>query len=349
MLVLDIAGVNALQLIFIGFKQCVQANNLVTVSDLCLCGSVTQQRTVDLCALGKLQHKRTVIVAEDGFKGNALIKRKADAVTHAHLEHALGNAAQSRRPCCEHLTRLHAVVHDLKQSLDALGCRQTVLTDLGSQQHDLMACPLELTADNLGGVTRGDCKGNQRGRYVQLIERAGHGVLTADGCNFKILLCHQRAKQSRHGLAPTCGILTGLFKIFLEGQVNVLKLCALCHHLGNGFHNCKVCAVVGRLFSDEGVIAPRHIRAGVGVLFLNRDLVHHCLNGSQLMYAAKGHEYRARTDGGVKTLGKTAAGADIQIPCQRVHACSKISGNFLCKISGLGKLDRGALACAVGV
>ena len=85
------------------------------------------------------------------------------------------------------------------------------------------------------------------------------------------------------------------------------------------------------------------------MLFLDRDLVHHCLNGGELMHAAEGHEHRTRTDGRVKALGKSATRADVQISRKSLHAARKISGNCLGVITGLGKLDRGALGCTVGV
>ena len=192
-LVLDIAGINAFQLVFIGFQQCVQANFAVAASDLGLCRGVTQQHAVNLCAVGKLQNKAAVVVTKDGFKGNAVCKRKADAITQTHLEHALGNAAQRGRPCGQHLAALHAVVYHVEKCLDALGCGQTVLAYLGSQQDNLVTRALEFAALDLGGVTRGDREGHQRGRNVQRIKRTAHGVLTADRSDLKVLLCHQRA------------------------------------------------------------------------------------------------------------------------------------------------------------
>ena len=59
-------------------------------------------------------------------------------------------------------------------------------------------------------------------------------------------------------------------------------------------------------YGDIRIVTPRHIGAGVGVLLFYRDLVHHCLNRRFLMLAAKGHQHRTRTDGGVKALGKSA-------------------------------------------
>ena len=107
--------------------------------------------------------------------------------------------------------------------------------------------------------------------------------------------------------------------------------------------------MVGGFLGNEGVIAPCHVRAGVGVLLFHRNLVYHSLNGGELMYTAKGHEHRARTDGGVKALTKTATGADIEVTCQSSHAACKVSGNVLSIRLCLGQRDIHVLLCTVGI
>ena len=64
--------------------------------------------------------------------------------------------------------------------------------------------------------------------------------------------------------------------------------------------------MVRAFLRDERVEAPRHERAGVGVLFFGGDLLNHRLNGRKLPFSAERHEYRSRADGGVKLLRKAA-------------------------------------------
>ena len=64
--------------------------------------------------------------------------------------------------------------------------------------------------------------------------------------------------------------------------------------------------MVRALLGYKRIVAERHERAVVGVLLLDRDLLHHRLNGSQLILAAERHEYRARAYRRIETLGKAA-------------------------------------------
>ena len=61
---------------------------------------------------------------------------------------------------------------------------------------------LELGRQHLVGLQRGNGKGDQRGRHVQIHEGAGHGVLAADGGGAQLQLGVQRAQQGGEGLAP---------------------------------------------------------------------------------------------------------------------------------------------------
>ena len=71
--------------------------------------------------------------------------------------------------------------------------------------------------------------------------------------------------------------------------------------------------MVGALFGDHGIEAPRHIGAIVGIAALHGDLLHHGLHGGFLAAAAEGHQNAARTDGRVKALGKALSRSDVQV------------------------------------
>ena len=60
--------------------------------------------------------------------------------------------------------------------------------------------------------------------------------------------------------------------------------------------------------------AVAHTADGGGFALGHGELGHHGLDGGHLVAAAKGHEHRARADGGVKALAQALLAADVQIP-----------------------------------
>ena len=66
-------------------------------------------------------------------------------------------------------------------------------------------------------------EGNERGRYVHVIERAGHGVLAADGRETQVLLRGVCAEQGGQRFAEALRVLAETLEVFLEGQVAVSK------------------------------------------------------------------------------------------------------------------------------
>ena len=170
-----------------------------------------------------------------------------------------------------------------------------------------------MVGNDMGDRIRGHGEGHQGGGHVQILERAGHGVLTANGGDTQVLLGLKRAQQSRQGLAPALAVVTGRFKILLEGQIHIPEGGAGGHQLGGGLHHGQVCPVVGALFRNEGVVAPGHQRAIVGVAPFRGDLLNHGLDRGLLIFAAEGHEHGPGADGGVEPLGQASAGAQIEI------------------------------------
>ena len=116
--------------------------------------------------------------------------------------------------------------------------------------------------------------------------------------------------------------------------------------LSNRGVDCAVRARVRIGAQGVGVAAPGHHAALLGRLpRQHRQQRRHRLRGTALRLAAKGHEQRERTDGGVEALGKAAAGRALEAArhvAQRVRRGSSLL---------LSRLDADArvLDCAVRV
>ena len=107
--------------------------------------------------------------------------------------------------------------------------------------------------------------------------------------------------------------------------------------------------MIGTLLCNKGIVTPGHKGAVVRVLFLNRNLLHHGLDGSQLILTAKGHQNRTGTDGGVKPLRKPPLGAGIQVVGNPLHVIGERAGNNLASQSRLTRGNIHMLFSAVGV
>ena len=103
--------------------------------------------------------------------------------------------------------------------------------------HDLIAALLEFRCNNILLFCHIHCKGNKGCRYMDIIEGAGHGVLTADGWQSETDLCCVCTEKRAHRLAPALCILSHTFEVFLECETNLTKITACCHNLSNRFCN----------------------------------------------------------------------------------------------------------------
>ena len=175
-----------------------------------------------------------------------------------------------------------------------------------------MACRLELRRDEAGSVLRCDCEGNQRGRYVHIVERAGHGVLAADSCQTQVLLCGVCAQQRGERLAEALRVLAETLEILLEGEVSGLKVTARCDQLCHGLDYRGRSAEIRVLLGEIRVKAERHNGGGLALTVQGRHGSRHNLRRGQLILAAERHEYRACADGAVETLNQTALEADAE-------------------------------------
>ena len=297
----------------------------------------------------QLQHKGAVGQLEQVVRGNA-VKGNAQAVAHAHLEQGFGQSAVSRGGNGQHLLVLDGGLkggEHLQQGVDLGG--QAVLLVSGGEQRYAAAGLLELGGGHGVHGAHGSGKANQRGRNVQVVEAAGHGVLAADGANAQVDLGHQGAQQGAGGHAPALGDVAQLAEVLLEGQVHGFAGKAGGGQLGNGFHHSQVGAGELVLFGKVGIEAPGHTGAGGGFA-VDGHLGHHGQAGGELLGSAEGHEHGGSADSGVKALGQALVGGHVQVGDQGVHAlCQGCARPFGRK--GLGGLDvhPGALGGAVGV
>ena len=174
---------------------------------------------------------------------------------------------------------------------------------------------LELGRDGTGGLAHGHSEADQGRRNVELtglvLKRAAHRVLAAYRADAELHLRLECTEKCRQRLPPALAVSAGALKIFLECEINILELCARGDELADRFDNRKICAVIRALLGYKRIVSERHERAVVGVLLLDGYLLHHRLNGRQLILAAERHEHRARAYRRIETLGKSALRADV--------------------------------------
>ena len=84
--------------------------------------------------------------------------------------------------------------------------------------------PLELRGDGGAAARGGHRKGDEGGRYIELVEGAGHAVLTADGGQLEGILHVIGAEQGAEGLAPAGWVVGEFFKVLLQREANIGEL-----------------------------------------------------------------------------------------------------------------------------
>ena len=142
-------------------------------------------------------------------------------------------SAGGQRPCGNRLAGGDEVCDLVPDVLHGDVVRRAVLIVRRVEEVDRMAGFLELGRDQTGSVLRRDSEGNERGRYVHVIERAAHGVLAADGREAQVLLRVIRAEQGGQRLAEALRVLAQTLEVFLKGQVCGLEIAACCDELGD--------------------------------------------------------------------------------------------------------------------
>ena len=92
----------------------------------------------------------------------------------------------------------------------------------GGDAEDRVPRALEFRGDRMVGTARAYGEAHEGGRYVEILERARHGVLTADGANTKVHLRHERAEYGCCWLAPALRHVAQALEVLLEGEVGAL-------------------------------------------------------------------------------------------------------------------------------
>ena len=294
----------------------------------------------EIAVLGELGDETAVpgAVEPDGAFGLG----KADVIAEGHLHHRLGNAAGIHRIGGLHLTGKAQAVEFLPGGLHG------IVAAAVEEVHRVSGF-LEFPRNDFACLQGGDGERNQGGGHVLIEERAGHGVLAADGRGIQVELGIQRAKQCLEGLAPTLRLISQLLEELLQGQVSLFVVRTGGHDLGHGGNHRGLGSQIGVGTQQVGITAPGHDAGGVGVLTgQHRQLGGHGLSRGGLVLAAEGHEKTARADGSVEPLHKASLGGKFQLTGQS----PQVNGVVVNKAEGtvpVGNLHAGVLHRAVGV
>ena len=241
-------------------------------------------------ALRKLNHKAAVRGVEQGLLGELGAHAQANEVAHAHLEHGLGHAAVTRRAHRARGAGANELLDVVKRGEKGLRRgRDAIVGVLRDHNNHLVVGVLELRRGHAVDLAQAGGKRDQRGRHVEVLERAGHGVLAANGANAQVKLGHKRAEKSGRGPAPALGVVAELLEVLLEREIEVLVLEAHGNELGDGLNDGQVGAGVLVLAHEVGVVAPRHARARGG-LAVHGELCRHAKRRRELRCATKRHE-----------------------------------------------------------
>ena len=175
-----------------------------------------------------------------------------------------------------------------------------------------MTRALEFRSYKILRVVDRDGEGNECRRNVDMLEGAGHRVLSSDRRDAELALSLQSSEQSRHRLAPALRVVSRLLEILLESEIYIMVISSRRDELCRGLDDRKDSAVIRALRRQERVEAVCHERGRVGLAGEHRDLRRHVLRFGDLVLSAVRHHDGARADRAVKFLDKSALGADIE-------------------------------------
>ncbi len=130
---------------------------------------------------GHFQKKAAVANAENIVGGKAGAVSEADAVSDTHLINALSNTAGGRRPDGANLALAQKFRDNSKVLKQTLRLRQTVRVYNRTEKTHKVLWLLKFGRDDVFGILGRHGKGQKRRRNVEVLKRAGHRVLAADG------------------------------------------------------------------------------------------------------------------------------------------------------------------------
>ena len=274
----NVATIYALQLALVNIQHFRHLQGLLAAADDCIISDYTN--VLRVCNIfGNLQQNAAIGVIENRFRVQNTVIAETKIITKCHLHDCLTDTAQAGSIGRYRLASSQELSSTIPDRNQGFRFRQTILDISRTQAHQTVTSLLKLRRNNILRFSGSNSKRYQCGRHIQIFKCTTHRVLAANGANSQFKLCFKRTQQSCQGLAPTACILTQTLKILLESKVNIFKRCTSCNQLGNRFHDCQICTMIGALLHDEGVVAPRHKGAIICMLLLNRDLLHHSLNG----------------------------------------------------------------------
>ena len=170
-------------------------------------------------------------------------------------------------------------------------------------------------------------KGDERGRYVDVLEGAAHAVLAADGAQPQPDLCVQRAEERRERHTPALGVGAEPHKEFLEGEADAVKIAPRRNELGDGTDDRIDRARERRGTHQLGRITVggngRHVRLAADQLCRHRD------DGRELVLSAERHVHAARADSRVEHLREPLFGADVERRERRKQPAAEIDVLFI--------------------
>ena len=234
-------------------------------------------------------------------------------ITERHTAHV-----GRRAPLAHHARGEDAPVgHHLRDAVEE-GCCLVPIGQEGFaihrqvQQHHTGAALFENRGNRFARFRGRSGKADERGRDVELVERAGHAVLSADGRHVEVQLRSQRAEQGCRGLAPALGLIVQPLEILLHGKPCGEGLRADHGKLCQGFRNRIGRAVEGAPAAQRRDEAIAHRGGGVCLALKHRDARAHRVLRRELVFASVWHQHCARADGGVKPLHQPLLRADGQ-------------------------------------
>ena len=118
---------------------------------------------------------------------------------------------------------------------DLIVLRKVILISFDTEPYKLIAGFFQFRRNDLIVMGHIHGKGYQGRRHVDILERSGHTVLSADGRQAVADLCGVGAEQGRERLAPALRIFGHPAEIFLECEPDAVEISACSHDLGNGF------------------------------------------------------------------------------------------------------------------
>ena len=344
----NITRIHRFQLLFVGLLQGYSIYGFSVPDKPAVRADGTQHLAHRLMPV-QLQNKAAIGIAKQILHGDLLIKVKAEPVAKGHFHHCLCRAAHTGGVCGHRRAGAQELGHQPEMGQQRLGIGQPGLVVLRLQQADGVTRRLELIGYNVLHLLRGDSKGHQGWRHIQVFKGTGHRVLPTNGGDFQILLGLKGAQEGCQGLAPPLGIPAHPLEILLEGEVYIFIGCAGGHQFGGGLHHRQVRSVIGAPLGNKWVVAPGHEGTCIGVSLLQAHLVDHGLDGGLLMLAAEGHEHSPGSNGGVKPLRQAPLGAGVQVCGNSLQILQEAAKDRLGIVPRCIQLNGDVLLCAVGV